>query len=101
MEVFGIGYLAGCISVIAIWIFFNARGEGSSPESLKKRVDRNNISTERGLGSLETNNSESGRIINEAQDTAERGLGSIENTNRTVSELIADAKRNSEKKPKG
>lgn len=88
MDIFFTGFILGCISVIAIGIFIWSirRGKGDSPESIKSRTDRNNISTERGLGSLKTNNIRAG-------DVTAGGLEAIDNTNRTVSEIIADAKR--------
>ena len=93
MEQIIIGYLAGVTSVIAIWIFFNARGKGLSPSSIKNRIDSNNITTERGLGSLKTNNKESGRIIDEAEDEVKRGLKALGNTDRAISEIIAASRR--------
>ena len=101
MEIFFIGYLSGCTSVIAIWIFFNARGKGDSPESLKRRISRNNINTGQGLEELRNNNTETERLNQQAEDTATAGLKIIDNTNRTVSSIIANAKRANEKESKG
>ncbi len=101
METFFIGYLIGCISIIAVWIFFNARGKGSSTESLNGRIGANNISTERGLGSLKTNNTKSGKVIDGAKDIASAGVRTIEDTEKTVSSIIADATGTGKEKPKG
>ena len=93
MEQIIIGYLAGVISVIAIWIFFNARGAGNSSGTLKERVDRNNTSTREGIDQLKTNNRESGHIIDEAQKEVRRGLKALGNTDRAISEIITAARR--------
>ena len=88
MDTFFTGFIFGIISSLAIYIFIQSvrRGKADTSESIKERIDRNNISTERGLGSLRTNNKEAGEV-------ARRGLETIEDTNRTVSEIIAAAKR--------
>ena len=96
MQTYFIGVLSGIISTIAIWIFIWTlrRGETDTSGTLENDIDRNNISTERGLGSLETNNIESGRIIDNSKGIANKGLKSLEDTDRTISEIIANAKRN-------
>ena len=96
MEIF-IGYLAGVISVIAIWIFFNARGAGNSPGAIQQDVDRNNTSTRDGIEQLKTNNREAGHIIDEAQEEVRRGLKALGNTDRTISEIIAASRRDETK----
>ncbi len=95
MDTFITGYISGIISIIAVYIFIQSirgRKTGSS-DSLKGRIDKNNISTGHGIDELKKNNNKSGRIIDEAKDTAGGGLKSIAATNRTVSKIIADAER--------
>ncbi len=94
-------FFISATAVIAAYIFGWSIGRGKSDTTglVKRDIDRNNISTERGLGSLRTNNKESGRIIDEAKDTAGRGIQTIEDTNRTVSEIIAASIGTSKKKP--
>ena len=96
MEFFILGYILGCISVIAIWIFFNTRGAGNSSGTLEGRVDRNNTSTREGIEQLKTNNRESGQIIDEAQEEVRRGLKALGNTDRAISEIIAASRRDKE-----
>ena len=93
MEIFILGYILGCSSVIAIWIFFNARGKGNSPGAIQQDVDRNNTSTREGIEQLKTNNKESGHIIDEAQEEVRRGLKALGNTDRAISEIIAASRR--------
>ena len=97
MEIFILGYILGCSSIIAAWIFFNARGKGNSPGTLKERVDRNNTSTREGIEQLKTNNRESGHIIDEAQEEVRRGLKALGNTDRAISEIIEAARRDKTK----
>ena len=103
MDTFFTGFIFGIIVSISGYIFLWAvrRGKKDSSDSLKARIDRNNISTERGLGILRTNNRESGRIIDEGQEIASKGLKSIKDTNRTVSEIIAAASRAGKEKSEG
>ena len=93
MDTFVTGYISGILSISAIGIFIWTirRGKGDTTESLKGRIDRNNISTERGFGSLRTNNQATGNLLRRASDTARAGSETISNTNRTVSEIIADS----------
>ena len=93
MEIFIIGYVLGCISVIAIWIFINSRGKTGTTGTLKERVDTNNTDIRQGIDRLRDNNLESGKIIDEAKDTASEGLKTIDNTRKSVSEIIAASKR--------
>jgi len=72
-------YLLGVTSSIAVWIFIWAitrRNKNIAPTG-KRDLDRNNTDIRSGLGSLRTNNKESGRIIDEAKDTAGRLLESL------------------------
>jgi len=84
-------FFISATAIIAAYIFGWSIGRGKSDTTglVKRDINRNNISTERGLGSLRTNNKESGRIIDEAKDTAGRGSQTIKDTNRTVSEIIS------------
>ena len=101
MEIFTIGYVLGCISVIAIWIFINSRGKTGSSGAIKKRVDTNNTDIRQGIDRLRNNNTESGKIIDEAKDTTSEGLKGIDNTRKSVSEIIAASKRASKEKSEG
>ncbi len=95
MDTFITGFISGIISILAIGIFiWTLRGrKAGSPDSLKGRIDKNNISTGHGIDELKKNNNKSGKIIDEAQDTAGSGIKSINDTEKSISKLIAAAER--------
>ena len=103
MDTFITGFISGIISSIAVYIFIQSvrRGKKDPPGSLEGRTDTNNISTERGLGSLRTNNTESGRILDGAGEVAAGGLRNIKDTKSAVSKIIADSIGDGKEEPEG
>jgi len=95
VQTFFIGYISGVISSLSVYIFIQSvRGRKTGiTETLEKRIDRNNSDIRRSNEQLRKNNTESGKIIDGAANTAQEGLDAIKNTRGSVSDIIAAAER--------
>ena len=103
MDTFFTGFIFGIIVSISCYIFIWTvrRGKGNSSDSIKGRIDRNNLDTGHGLEKLKEINRETERLNREAGDTAREGLEAIDNTNKSVSEIIATASRTGKEESEG
>ncbi len=93
METFIIGYLIGCTSTIAVWVFLNAKGKGNSTESLEGRIDRNNTDTRSSIARSEDRLDEARAVNTGIGNINKTAIDRIEDSERTVSGIIATAER--------